>query len=113
MQSINDACAFLWGGEIKYDRVWLIVSDQASYMKLAMSNLKPLFPNMHHVTCLAHSLHRVCERIRDEYVSANDFIASLRKLLLKAPARIQLYKEITGNFNVFTYVRKYYLCSKM
>lgn len=96
MQSFIDACSFLWMGSIQYDKVLLAVSDQASYMLLAMSNLKSLFSNLNHVTCLAHCLHRVCEIVRDEYDAANEFISAIRKVLLKAPARIQLYKAITG-----------------
>lgn len=96
MRSVIDACGVLWPGGIQYDKVISVVSDQAAYMVLAVTNLKALFPNLHHVTCLAHSLHRVCESVRNEYSNANEFIGSMRKVLLKAPARIQLYKETTG-----------------
>lgn len=99
MRSVIDACGVLWPGGIQYDKVISVVSDQAAYMVLAVTNLKALFPNLHHVTCLAHSLHRVCESVRNEYSNANEFIGSMRKVLLKAPARIQLYKETTGIFN--------------
>uniref|UniRef100_A0A915KXL8 DUF659 domain-containing protein n=1 Tax=Romanomermis culicivorax TaxID=13658 RepID=A0A915KXL8_ROMCU len=67
MQSIINICGFIWGAEIHYKKVWLVVMDQASHMLLAFPNLKGMFPNSKHVTCLAHSLHRVCETIREEY----------------------------------------------
>lgn len=95
MKAFVDSCTFLWSGSIQYDKVLLIVTDQAAYMLLAMKNLKALFTNLNHVTCLAHSLHRVCETIREEYYAANEYIATMRKILLKAPARIQLYREET------------------
>uniref|UniRef100_A0A915IIW2 DUF659 domain-containing protein n=1 Tax=Romanomermis culicivorax TaxID=13658 RepID=A0A915IIW2_ROMCU len=96
MGSIINACTTLWPGGIQYDKLLQVVSDQAGYMVLAMTNLKAMFPNLHHVTCLAHSLHRVCESIRNEYSHAKDFIGALRKVLLKAPAHVQLYKEMMG-----------------
>lgn len=95
MQSVTDACSILWPGGIQYDKVWLLLSDQVPYMLSAGNNLKLLFPNMKHVSCLAHALHRVCETIRVEYSKANDFISQMKKILKKCPARIQLYRETT------------------
>lgn len=97
MRSFNDCCNLLWPSGIQYDKVWLVLSDQASYMLLAFANLKAMYTNLRHVTCLAHALHRVCEAVRDEFNSANEFIAQFRKVLLKSPARTQLYTTVTGN----------------
>lgn len=96
MQSFNNACVVLWPDGIEYDRVWLVLTDQASYMLLAIANLKPMYSNLRHVTCIAHALHRVCEAIKDEYSYANEFLSCIKKLLKKAPARIQKYVEVTG-----------------
>lgn len=41
-------------------------------------------------------MHRVCEALKDEYSYANEFLSCIKKLLKKAPARIQKYVEITG-----------------
>ena len=47
-------------------------------------------PHLDHVTCIAHGRHRVCESIRENYNSVNDFIAALKKILLKAPSFIPI-----------------------
>ena len=43
-----------------------------------------LVPQLNNVTFIAHGLHRVCESIRENYNSVNDFIAALKKVLVKA-----------------------------
>ena len=57
----------------KYCNLKLIVSDAASYMVKAGKGLKLIFPDMIHITCLAHGLHRVCEKIRSSFNMVNDF----------------------------------------
>jgi hypothetical protein len=58
-QALNKACQILWPNGIKYEKVLLIVSDQATSMVKAMNYAKVLYPKLNHVTCLAHALHRV------------------------------------------------------
>ena len=87
MQAFNDTCSFLWPDGIKYDRVWLVLTDLATYMLSALSALKMLYNKLRHVTCIVHALHRVCESVRMKYCKANDFVS---------PYRVQLYKEITN-----------------
>ena len=55
---------FLWPDGIKYNRVWLVLTDQASYMLSALSALKMLYNKLRHVICIVHALHRVCESVR-------------------------------------------------
>ena len=83
--NFNNACIVLWPQEIEYDRVWLVLTDLAPYMLLAIANLKPMYSNPIHVTCIAHALYRVCEALKDEYSYANEFLSCMKK----APARIQ------------------------
>lgn len=96
MQSIMDFCQNLWPSGIAFEKLLLVVTDQAPYMVSAIKQLKPLFPKLKHVTCLVHALHRVCESIRNEYDIANEYISALKKILQKAPSRVVAYKEITG-----------------
>lgn len=96
MQSFNDSCMKLWPGGVQYGNVRLVVTDQARYMLSAFQQLRGMYPNLFHVTCIAHGLHRVCESIRDNYSRVNDFIAALKKILVKAPSRQVLYQEVTG-----------------
>lgn len=48
-----------------------------------MRALKVLYPNMIHVTCAAHGLHRVAEFIRDQYDHVNKLISEVKKVLTK------------------------------
>ena len=41
-------------------------------------------------------MHSVCESIRENYNRVNDFIAGLKKILVKAPSHQVLYQEVTG-----------------
>ncbi|KAK4882311.1 hypothetical protein RN001_005630 [Aquatica leii] len=49
---------------------------------------------MIHVTCLAHGLQRVAETVRFTYANVNTMISSVKKVFLKAPSRLQLFREI-------------------
>lgn len=75
----------------------LFVSDAASVMLKTGRLLKNYFPNMLHLTCFAHALHRVCKFIRDNFPKISQLISLFKKILLKAPSRIALYKEICPN----------------
>ncbi|PSN38001.1 hypothetical protein C0J52_13513 [Blattella germanica] len=117
MQSIMDFFQKLWPSGTEFEKVLLVVTDQAPYMLSAIKQLKPLFPKLKHVTCLAHALHRVCKSIRNEYNITNEFISALKKILLKAPSRVVAYREITGlplpNFPVITRWGSWIECTAM
>jgi len=95
-QTVNDVCLLIWNGNIYYDRLKLIISDQATYMLKAVSNLKNTYPNLKHVTCLAHCLHRVSEVIRLENKDINELISEIKSVLSKAPIRKQHFRKSTG-----------------
>ncbi|KRZ63903.1 hypothetical protein T08_2385, partial [Trichinella sp. T8] len=63
-------------------------------MKKAAGALKVLFPNMLHLTCLAHGLHRIAEHIRCLFPDVDRLISNVKKGFLKAPSRVQLFKEM-------------------
>lgn len=92
MKSLN----ILFDGTPVYENVWLVVSDQATYMRVCFENLKKigLFPNLHHITCLAHCIHRVSEKIRTQNKEVDKFISNM-KLLLK-PMKLQQNFKSTG-----------------
>ncbi|PSN56646.1 hypothetical protein C0J52_10817 [Blattella germanica] len=110
MQSIMDFCGLVVSSLKKF--FWWLRT-----MISAIEQLKPLFPKLKHVTCLAHALHRVCESIRNEYNIANEFISALKKILLKSPSRVVAYREITGlplpNFPVITRWGTWIECAAM
>ena len=69
------------------------MSDSAAYMLKAGRDLKIFFPQMYHVTCVAHGLHRVCELVRGMFPEVNDLISNVKKIFRKAPSRIVAWKE--------------------
>ncbi|XP_031343081.1 uncharacterized protein LOC116170717 [Photinus pyralis] len=75
------------------ERILLMVTDAAAYMVKAARNLKIFYPTLIHCTCLAHGLNRVAETIRAQFPLVNDLINSGKKVFLKAPLRVQMFKE--------------------
>lgn len=93
-QLFVNSLAVLWPGGVKHDNVLLLVTDAAPYMKKAAAALKILFPKMMHLTCLAHGLHRVAEHIRSLFPDVDRLVSNVKKVFLKAPSRVQLFKEM-------------------
>lgn len=83
--------------ETKVGNVLLLSTDSVAYMLRAGQLLKALLPNMKHVTCLAHALHRVAEKIRSEYPDVDTLIANVKNIFLKAPYRVKIFKEKCPN----------------
>ncbi|XP_025408739.1 uncharacterized protein LOC112682378 [Sipha flava] len=84
----------LWPEGILYDNVLLFVSDAAPYMVKSGKSLQVLYSKMVHITCLAHGLHRVAEQIRINFPEINSLISNIKKVFLKAPYRINLFKNL-------------------
>jgi len=42
--------------------------------------LKIFYPNLIHVTCFAHAIHRFAEEIRNEFLSVNKLISAMKKV---------------------------------
>lgn len=59
-------------------KVLLFVSDAASVMLKTGKLLKQKFPNMLHLTCCAHALHRVAEFIRESFPDVNSLISLVK-----------------------------------
>jgi len=83
----------LWPEGILHDNVLLFVSDAAPYMVKSGKSLQVLYSKMVHITCLAHGLHRVAEQIRINFPEINSLISNIKKVFLKAPYRINLFKN--------------------
>lgn len=92
--SVRDALRILWPGEDREDKVLLLLTDSAAYMLKAGEVLSAIYPKMLHVTCLAHGLHRVAEEVRNNFPEVNMLISSVKKIFLKAPSRVQAFREI-------------------
>lgn len=68
---------------IQYDKILLVLTDAAAYMIACMTSLQVLFPNMLHLTCLVHGLHRLAEFVRTKFANVNALISSTKSVFLK------------------------------
>lgn len=91
---VNDSIRLLWPDRDGSEDVLIFVSDAAPYMVKSAAALEIFYPRMLHITCLAHAVHRLAETVREVFSSVNDLISSIKKVFLKAPVRIKLYKEM-------------------
>ena len=60
---------------IPREKFVLLLSDAASHMTTATAALKILYPNLFHVTCVAHMLHNCSEKICAYYTDVDQLIA--------------------------------------
>lgn len=93
-QFVIDSMKLLWPDGIRYNNVLLMVTDAASYMIKSGTTLKGIFPNLIHLTCLAHGLHRIAETIRSCYPLVDKLVSSVKKIFVKAPSRVQIFRTI-------------------
>lgn len=83
----------LWPSGIQHDNVLLFVTDAAPYMVKSANAIKSFYSKMIHITCLAHGLHRTSEKIRSLFPKVDELIANMKKVFLKAPSRVELFKK--------------------
>jgi hypothetical protein len=100
-QLFEESMSLLWPGGVQRDRVLLLVTDAAPYMKAAARGLcDTLYPNCVHVTCLAHALHRVCEEVRGRFPETDALVSNGKKIFLKSPNRIRLFRELAPELSL-------------
>jgi hypothetical protein len=92
-QLFDKSMNLIWPQGVEHNNVLLLVSDAAPYMVKAGSAIQTFFSKMFHVTCLAHALHRVAEQIRSGFPLVDKLISSVKKVFLKCPARINIFKD--------------------
>jgi histone deacetylase complex regulatory component SIN3 len=61
-------------------------------MVKAGAAIKVFYPKLLHLTCLAHSFHRVAETVRFQFPDIDQLIATVKKVFLKAPNRVEIFK---------------------
>jgi hypothetical protein len=92
--------SFAHNYECDVSKVLLFVSDAASVMLKTGKLLKNYFPNMLHLTCFGHGLHRICEFIRDIFPDINSLISLFKKKLLKSPSTQYFITSATSSYMV-------------
>ncbi|VVC33355.1 Ribonuclease H-like domain [Cinara cedri] len=91
---VNDSLRILWSRGGNDEKVLILCSDAAPYIIKAGKTLNVFFPNMIHIS-LAHMIQRLAEKVREMYLNVNTLVSNLKKVFLKAPQRVDVYKEIT------------------
>ncbi|KAG0437673.1 hypothetical protein DMUE_3550 [Dictyocoela muelleri] len=86
MAKLHDGC-------MDFSKLQLILSDGAPYAGKAVNNLKLLFQFLKHVTCLAHMLHRLCEKIRSISPHSNSISSLLKRILIKNKENQEIFKS--------------------
>jgi hypothetical protein len=83
----------LWNTTIIAGKFRLFVIDGAAYMLKCGRHLKVFHPKIMHITCLADMLNLVAETIRRSYENGDRLIANVKKIFVKAPLRVEVYKK--------------------
>ncbi|KAL3103911.1 hypothetical protein niasHT_022426 [Heterodera trifolii] len=78
---------------VNRENALLICTDAAAYMRKMSTDLKVFYPNLLSVTCLAHGLHRIAEKIRDQFPNVDRLIAKTKAVFVKAPYRIKTFRD--------------------
>ncbi|KAG0422638.1 hypothetical protein DMUE_6193, partial [Dictyocoela muelleri] len=94
-QEIINIMIELYDGDIVFENLRLILSDGAPYAVKAVKTLKLIFSNLKHVTCLAHMIHRICEKIRDISPISNHISSEIKRLLIKNRTNQTILKIVT------------------
>lgn len=72
----------LYGAEDPpYDRVRLLISDQAAYMPAAGRSIDGICPSLYHVTCFAYCLNLVAGSVCEQHLAADELPSKLTEVL--------------------------------
>ena len=74
--------------------LFLFILDAAPYMTKAAQAIKIFYPKITHITCPVHGINRVCEKIRSMYPNGDRLISNIKKVFLKGPPRVQIFKSV-------------------
>lgn len=73
------------------------LTDAAPYCIHSGHDLKVFYPDLQHVTCVAHGHHRLAEEVREMFPTVNGFVSAVKKVFKKSPSRIATWKEHNPN----------------
>jgi hypothetical protein len=86
---------------INNDNVIVFNTDNAAYMLKAYSDcLSVLYPNVVHITCLAHIMNLVGEAFRKPFTALNEFIRTFSAVFFRAGARKRRYLDYLVSCNM-------------
>ena len=94
-QAMNAILNKFWPG-FEPSRLRLLLSDAVSYMiKCGKIMKRETYPELLHLTCLIHALHRICEKARTLFKDVNTLIKNGKKIFLKSPRRVTAWKQVS------------------
>ena len=73
----------------------LLLSDAAKYMIAAGITLKSLYPQLFHVTCVAHLLHNCAMKIKSHFEDVHQLIAKVKAVKIKNKTRQAKFSAIS------------------
>lgn len=91
VQAIDDAAHKLG---LQREKFSLMVSDAAPYMVRAAKTLQLLYPQLLHITCVAHLLHNCAMKVKVYYNKVDMLIAGVKAITVKNKSRQSLFDAI-------------------
>ncbi|KAL9698916.1 hypothetical protein quinque_002357 [Culex quinquefasciatus] len=82
--------------DVDFDKVVVVLTDNATYMTKAVTSLKVLLPNCIHLTCNAHILSLVGETFRRNFPAVDRMIACFKSIFVHCSPRKLRYREFIG-----------------
>ncbi|TRY80817.1 hypothetical protein TCAL_07492 [Tigriopus californicus] len=76
------------------------ITDQAPYAIKSGKDLQVLYPDLKHISCVAHAHHRICEDIREIFKCTDNFIAAVKQVFKNSPSRISVWKQVNPQLQV-------------
>ena len=90
-QAVDDAVRNLG---INRSFLFVLLSDAVKYMNAAGIALKPLYPKLFHVTCVAHLLHNCAMKIKSHFENVDQLIAKVKAVTIKNKTRQAKFSAI-------------------
>ncbi|KAF7685135.1 hypothetical protein CDIK_4116 [Cucumispora dikerogammari] len=73
----------------------VMISEAASYIKKSVLVLGPLFPNIRHLTCIAHLFYNCAMQIKSFYKNVDHLIFSIKSLTFKNNTKKQIFISVS------------------
>lgn len=72
----------------------LLLTDAATYMTAAGKVLREMYPQLFHVTCVAHLLHNCAQKVRAHFPRVDELIATVKAATVKNADRRNQFSAI-------------------
>lgn len=96
-QTVHKTLNLIWSNDAtKFGKFRLLVTDAAAYMLAAGRALKQTFEHLKHVTCLAHALNLVCEKVRENNPLVDCLSTNIKLIFSKCTRRRRDFRDLTG-----------------